>query len=161
MKHSAGESIGRRIPLSRGEQVKDTSPAIERKLRAMLMKRSGEERLKMGCSMHATARVLAVASLLQKHPGSRPTEIKRLLFLHFYGAEFEPDQRQRIAAALSKSAKRSEATWTRAAGANPQVGEHPAGAGRVRSLLLLFSPASCRQVISQRLLGSKRAGVAH
>jgi hypothetical protein len=142
--------------------VKDTSPAIERKLRAMLMKRSGEERLKMGCSMHATARVLAVASLLQKHPGSRPAEIKRLLFLHFYGAEFEPDQRERIAAAaLSKSAKRSEATWTRAAGANPQVGEHPAGAGRVRSLLLLFSPASCRQVISQRLLGSKRAGVAH
>jgi hypothetical protein len=89
----------------------------------------------MGCSMHATARVLAVASLLQKHPGSRPAEIKRLLFLHFYGAEFEPGQRQRIAAALRE----------------------PGGSG----LYSCCSRASCRQVISQRLLGSKRAGVAH
>jgi hypothetical protein len=76
--------------------------------------------------MHATARTLVRASLSQQHPNARPAELKRLIFLQFYGTEFEPDQRERIAAALSKSAKRSEAMRTRAASANPRVGEHPA-----------------------------------
>jgi len=48
--------------------VKDTSPRMERKFRAMVMKRSGEERLKMGCSMHATARALVKASVSEKDP---------------------------------------------------------------------------------------------
>ena len=92
--------------------MKDTPPAIERKFREMLLKRSGEERLKMGCSMYATARALAKAALLQRHPGARPAELKRLLFLHFYGVDFEPDERERIAIALSKSAKRAQANDT-------------------------------------------------
>jgi hypothetical protein len=87
--------------------VKDTPPVIERKFRQMLMKRSGEERLKMGCSMHATAQALAKASLLQQHPGARPAEIKRLLFLHFYGTDFEPGERKRIASALAKRGRAS------------------------------------------------------
>jgi hypothetical protein len=69
----------------------------------MLMKRSGEERLKMGCSMHATAQALAKASISQQHPGARPAELKRLLFLHFYGPDFEVEERERIASALSKN----------------------------------------------------------
>jgi hypothetical protein len=47
--------------------VKDTPPVIERQFRQMLMKRSGEECLKMGCSMHATAKALVKVSLLQQH----------------------------------------------------------------------------------------------
>jgi hypothetical protein len=90
--------------------MKDTAPAIERKFWAMLLERSGEERLKMGCSMHATAQALAKAALLQSHYGIHPGELRRRLFLHFYGAGFAPEQRNRIAAALSKSAKSSEAT---------------------------------------------------
>ncbi len=35
------------------------SMRIERKFRKMLLERSGEERLKMGCSMYATAQALA------------------------------------------------------------------------------------------------------
>ena len=56
----------------------------------------------MGCSMHATAQALAKASLLQQRPGARPSEIKRLLFLHFYGTDFEPEEQKRIASALAK-----------------------------------------------------------
>ena len=82
--------------------MKDTPAAIERKFRQMLLERSGEERLKMGCSMYATARALAKASLSQKHPGAQPAELKRQLFLHFYGADFNPKQRSRIASALFK-----------------------------------------------------------
>jgi len=82
--------------------VKDTPPVIERKFRQMLMKRSGEERLKMGCSMHATAQALAKAWISQQHPSARPAELKRLLFLHFYGTDFKPEKRKRIAAALAR-----------------------------------------------------------
>lgn len=82
--------------------MNDTPAAVERKYRRMLMARSGEERLKMGCSMHATARALAKAALRQNYPQARPAELKRLLFLHFYGTDFKPEQCDRIASALGK-----------------------------------------------------------
>ena len=130
-----GKGIGRRIALPRGEQVKDTAPAVERKFRQMLLKRSGEKRLKMGCSMHATARALAVASLLQKHPGSHAAELKRLLFLQFYGADFAPKERKRIISALSKTGTSSKAPSARVREVSPpaeekrraQIAEPPLG----------------------------------
>jgi hypothetical protein len=85
--------------------VRDTSPEVERKFHKMLMQRSGEERLKMGCSMHATAVALAKAALLQRHPGADPAKLKRLLFLHFYGNDFAPEERERIASALERCAR--------------------------------------------------------
>ena len=88
--------------------MKDTPPRIERKFREMLLRRTGEERLKMGCSMHATAQALAKASILQRHPGSHPVELKRLFFLHFFGADFNPEEQTRIASALSGKRRFSE-----------------------------------------------------
>ena len=52
----------------------------------MLFKRSGEERLKMGCSMHATARALVIASIPEKDE----VAVNRALLLRFYGDEFDP-----------------------------------------------------------------------
>ncbi len=80
--------------------MKDTPPGVERKFRRMLLKRPGQERLKMGCSMHAAAQALAKASLSQRYPGAHAAKLKRLLFLRFYGADFEPEERKRIASAL-------------------------------------------------------------
>jgi len=68
----------------------------------MLMQRTGAERLKMGCSMHATAQALAKAYISGQHPKARRDKVKRLLFLHFYGADFTPQRRNRILSALSK-----------------------------------------------------------
>lgn len=81
--------------------MKDTSDAIEEKFRDMMMKRTGEERLKMGCSMHATARALVKASISEKDP----IALKQALFLHFYGDEFEPKERKKILRALRKAAE--------------------------------------------------------
>lgn len=89
--------------------MKDTPAAIERKFHQMLMERSGEERLKMGCSMHATAQALARASLLQCYPSAHPGQLKRLLFLHFYVTDFEPEECKRIASALARGAQRGKA----------------------------------------------------
>ncbi len=66
----------------------------------MLLKCSGADRLKMGCSMHATSRTLVEASLSQKDP----IALKRALFLRFYGEDFEPAARRRIMRALGKAA---------------------------------------------------------
>ncbi len=83
--------------------MKDTSDAMERKYRDMLLKRSGEERLKMGCSMHATARALVRASALQADPSASDASLKKVLFLRFYGQDFDSATRKRILRALEKA----------------------------------------------------------
>lgn len=82
--------------------MKDTSPHIEEKFREMLLKRSGAERLKMGCSMHATAQALVLASMLEKDPSASPATLRRALFLRFYGHEFGAAKCKRILRALKK-----------------------------------------------------------
>jgi hypothetical protein len=67
-----------------------------RRYRALLLARSPEERLKMGCSMGATARALVRASVLARDPQASPAAVRRALFLRFYGHEFEAAQRERI-----------------------------------------------------------------
>jgi hypothetical protein len=85
--------------------MKDTSDEMDKKFRDMLLARSGEERLKMGCSMHATSKALAIASILEKDPHARPAKVKQALFLRFYGDEFGIKERKRIIRALRKAAE--------------------------------------------------------
>jgi hypothetical protein len=68
----------------------DTSPRVERRYRKMLLERSGADRLKMGCSMFATARTLVIASVRAKEPSASPAAVRRALFLRFYGGDFGP-----------------------------------------------------------------------
>jgi hypothetical protein len=105
--------------------VKDTPARIEQKFRQMLLRRSGEERLKMGCSMHAAARALATASISQQHQNANGHELKRLMFLRIYGNDFEPEERKRIASAL---AARNRVDVTRR-----KLRSDAAGAGIVKS----------------------------
>jgi len=55
----------------------------------MLLERSPEERLKMGCSMGATARILVRASVLARDPHASPAAMRRALFLRVYSHEFQ------------------------------------------------------------------------
>jgi hypothetical protein len=80
--------------------MNDTAPDIEKRFLKMLLQRSGEERLKMGCSMHATAKALARASILHEQPDASPATIRRALFLRFYGHEFDAQAREKILLAL-------------------------------------------------------------
>ena len=92
--------------------MNDTSPEIERKYREMLLQRSGAERLKMGCSMLATARALVVASVLEKEPSAPPAALRRALFLRFYGAEFGAEERARIAAWVAREEEEGPTSMT-------------------------------------------------
>lgn len=80
----------------------NTSPEIERQYRAMLLQRSGEERLKISYSMHAMAQALARASVLEKDPLASPSSIRRTIFLRFYKNDFALDTREKILRALEK-----------------------------------------------------------
>jgi len=84
--------------------MKDTHAAVEQKYREMLLARSGEERLRLGCSMHATAQAIVRASVLAGDPQVSPGELRRALFLRFYGHEFEVAARERIVASLDRDA---------------------------------------------------------
>jgi Uncharacterised protein family (UPF0158) len=80
----------------------DTSPAIDRRYRELLLQRSGAERVMMGGSMLATARALVVASIRAREPAVSATALRQALFLRFYGGDFRPAERQRIAAWLGR-----------------------------------------------------------
>jgi hypothetical protein len=64
--------------------VNDTHPDIEVKVRAMLMAKSGAERLIMGCQMFETARTIALASA---PAGLTEREQKAWLARRFYADE--------------------------------------------------------------------------
>jgi hypothetical protein len=80
--------------------VTDTSPGVERLYREMLLERPGAERLRMACSMLATARALALASLQAQDPLASPSTLRRRLFLRLYGGDFGADEQARITARL-------------------------------------------------------------
>ena len=86
--------------------MRDTSAAMEARYRDMLMRRSGSERLKMGCSMHATARALARASIQARDPSASPAALRRALFLHFYRGDFDANDQRKILTHLETSETR-------------------------------------------------------
>lgn len=84
--------------------MQDTSPEMESRYRAMIMERSGEERLKIGCSMFDAAKALMRAGILDKNPHASPGQIRRALFMQLYGHEFDVDSRTKILAAIEFAA---------------------------------------------------------
>jgi len=78
---------------------------MERKFRDIMLERSGAERLKMGCSMHTTSKMLVKTFLLVKDPSSSPDKLMQALFLHFYGKDFEASRRKRILLSLRQAAE--------------------------------------------------------
>jgi len=84
--------------------MNDTPPGIDERYRAMLLQRTGEERLIMGCAMRDTARALVEASLLEQDPNATVETIRKGVFLRFYGHEFDHETRAKILAAIELAA---------------------------------------------------------
>jgi hypothetical protein len=82
--------------------VKDTSDVIAKKYFDMLMARSGEERLKMGCAMHMTAKAMVRASILAANPSATQGEIRKVMFLRFYEQDFDSAAREKILRSLDR-----------------------------------------------------------
>ena len=64
------------------------------------MARSGEERLKMGCSMDAAANARVRASILAPIPSASAAEVRKALFLRFYEQDFDSATREKVLRSL-------------------------------------------------------------
>jgi len=84
--------------------MNDTPPDMAERYRAILMARTGEERLIMGCAMRDTARTFVEASLREQDPHATVEMIRKGLFLRFYGHEFDAPTCAKILAAIEQAA---------------------------------------------------------
>ncbi len=83
----------------------DTPEAIRNQYRALLMQRSGVERLKMGSDMFDAARALVRASLGDPAGTNGSPDFKVRLFLRLYGRDFDPQARECIVRRLRLPAR--------------------------------------------------------
>jgi hypothetical protein len=88
--------------------MKDTPAHVDRMYRNMLLARSGEERLRMGFSMYATARAFVLAAIREREPAASPARVREGLFVRFYGHEFGAEERERILRALGNRRRQGE-----------------------------------------------------
>jgi hypothetical protein len=79
--------------------MNDTPEAVQDLYRTLLMRRSGSERLQMGCAMFDTARAFARASLRGR--SHNDDELRVHLFVRTYGGDFDAETVERISAWLS------------------------------------------------------------
>lgn len=54
----------------------------------------------MGFSMFEMARKQVLASILNQNPNADPKEIRKQIFLRFYGEDFTPEEREKILARI-------------------------------------------------------------
>ena len=82
-------------------KILDTHPDIAVRYRNMMMRRSGEQRLLMGCSMYDTARQIVRSAILAANAGVTDAEMRKEIFLRFYGHEFSRDETEKVISALT------------------------------------------------------------
>ncbi len=79
----------------------DTHPEIAVRYRELMMRKSGQQRVVMGCSMYDTAKQIVRSAIYTSHPGITDAEIKREIFLRFYGPEFSQADREKYLSVLA------------------------------------------------------------
>ena len=76
--------------------MNDTDPVTEAKYIEMIMKKSWEDRLMMGFSLCDMARRQAVASIKRDNPNAGINDVKKALFLLYYGQDFSLEEQEKI-----------------------------------------------------------------
>lgn len=83
--------------------MNDTHPEVAAQFRDLMKARSNEQRLLMGCSMFDTAKQIVQSAIYSQHPGITPEEMRKEIFLRFYGLEFSPTETERILLTLASA----------------------------------------------------------
>jgi len=81
--------------------MNDTNPEVAVQFQNLIMCKSGEQRLIIGCSMYDTAKKIVQNAIYNQHPEIKPEEMKKEIFLRFYGLEFSRADRERLLSALT------------------------------------------------------------
>ena len=79
----------------------DTHPDITIRFRDLMMSKSGQERLLMGCSMYDTAKQIVRDAIYNNRPDIAEKDLKKEIFLRFYGHEFSPSDREKFLTVLT------------------------------------------------------------
>ncbi len=80
--------------------MNDTHPEMAVRFRNLMMSKTGQERLLMGCSMYDTAKEIVRSSIHNGHSGITEADMRKEIFLRFYGREFSHAEREKIISAL-------------------------------------------------------------
>ncbi len=78
----------------------DTHPEIAARFRDLMMSKTGQERLLMGCSMYDTAKRIVLSAVRDRRPGITDVEMRKEIFLRFYGQEFNEADRDKLISVL-------------------------------------------------------------
>lgn len=81
--------------------MNDTHPDVAVRFRNLMMSKTGQQRLLMGCSMYDTAKQIVINAICNQQPGITDAEIKREIFLRFYGPEFSQADREKYLSVLA------------------------------------------------------------
>ena len=79
----------------------DTHPDVAIRFRDLMMSKSGRERLLMGCSMFDAAKQIVRSFIQNNRPGITEEEMKKEIFLRFYGKEFSRADREKLFSVLT------------------------------------------------------------
>lgn len=73
--------------------MNDTSPQIAAKMREMFQKKTPAQRMIMGCSMYDFSKQLVINAILKERPDISLPDLRREVFLRFYGNVINPAAR--------------------------------------------------------------------
>lgn len=76
--------------------MNDTHPEVAAQFRDLMKAKSNEERLLMGCSMYDTAKQIVQSAIYSQRPGITTEEMRKEIFLRFYGLEFSQRDKEKI-----------------------------------------------------------------
>lgn len=76
--------------------MNDTNVKIEIRFNEMMMKKSGQERMEMGFSMFNMVHCQVLAAIKMDKPDADEREIRKEMFLRFYGPEFTLEEQKKI-----------------------------------------------------------------
>ncbi len=80
----------------------DTSPEMAAKVRELMQTKTPEERLQMSWSMHYLSKKLITNAILRDNPTISEADLKKEIFLRFYGDDFGEEEKQRILAQFDR-----------------------------------------------------------
>jgi hypothetical protein len=79
----------------------DTHPDVAILFRNLMMSKTGQERLLMGCSMYDAAKQIVRSAILNNRPQITDEEMKKEIFLRFYGREFSQTDMEKFLSTLT------------------------------------------------------------
>ncbi|HSX12136.1 MAG TPA: hypothetical protein VLF61_01435 [Rhabdochlamydiaceae bacterium] len=74
--------------------MNDTSPEMMEKMHELIRAKTPSERANMGCSMFNTSRTLVIDAILRENPNISKVDLKKELFLRFYGDDCSQETKE-------------------------------------------------------------------